>query len=401
MGHSLTRARDAASPPPGPLDGIVVVDFSRVLAGPYCTMILADLGATVIKIESARGDDTRQWMPPSVDAISSYYLSINRNKQSICLNLKDDKDLQTAYDIVDRADVLVENFKPGGLKKFGLDVSQTSERWPNLIHASITGFGTRGGAGMPGYDLLVQALSGFMHVTGEPSGGPQRAGFAIFDVFTGLHAAVGILAALHERGLTQKHAGQSVEVNLLSSALSAMVNQTAAYTAAGYEPMRMGNEHPSLFPYGPFAAKDGEIVICCGNDTQFATLMAALGTPELASDERYTSMELRNAHREALRASIEESLAAKTVEEWFAELSDVGICCAPILTVGGGIDYATELGLEPVWSSEEPGAYPTVANPITFGRTPAAYRLAPPALNADNAAICDWIATTPRKDHTQ
>lgn len=381
----------------GPLSGIVVADFSRVLAGPYCTMFLADLGATVIKVESPQGDDTRLWMPPSIDGVSSYYLSVNRNKQSIVLDFSKEEDLKAAYDIIDRADIFVENFKPGGLTKFGLDKSQTLQRWPDLIHASITGFGTKGGEKLPGYDLLAQATSGFMHVTGEADGNPQRGGFALFDVYTGLHAAVGILAALHERTVSGR--GQLVEVNLLSSALSAMVNQTAAYTAAKHEPFRMGNEHPSLFPYGPFTAGDGEIVICCGNNNQYARMVTAIGAPELIEDERYNTVERRNANRDSLRAAMEEKLAARTVEEWFAVLQDAGIACAPIYTVGEGIEYAAKLGLEPIWGGDEPGTHATVANPITFSETPATYRSAPPALGADTAAVRQWLRdTTPRKD---
>lgn len=397
MNHSSNTADTAGSAPHGPLDGIVVADFSRVLAGPYCTMFLADLGATVIKVESPQGDDTRLWMPPSIDGISSYYISVNRNKQSIVLDLSKEEDLATAYDIVDRADVFVENFKPGGLKKFGLDKSQTLERWPGLIHASITGFGTKGGEKLPGYDLLAQATSGFMHVTGDPDGHPQRGGFALFDVYTGLHAAVGILAALHERNTSGR--GQVIEVNLLSSALSAMVNQTAAYTAAKHEPQRMGNEHPSLFPYGPFKASDGEIVICCGNDNQFARMVTAIGAPDLLEDERYSSVENRNAHRDPLRSAMEHKLAARTVDEWFEVLREAGIACAPIYTVGGGVEYADKLGLEPIWGSREPGSFATVANPISFSETPAAYRSAPPALGADEDAVRQWLSqTTPRKD---
>ncbi|WJY68524.1 CaiB/BaiF CoA transferase family protein [Corynebacterium auris] len=376
----------------GPLSGVVVADFSRVLAGPYCTMLLADLGATVIKIESPRGDDTRQWMPPSIDGQSTYFLSINRNKRSIALDLKNDEDLRTAYAIIDRADVLVENFKPGGLMRFGLDRSQTAERWPDLIHASITGFGTKGGATLPGYDLLVQALSGFMHVTGDADGHPQRGGFALFDIFTGLHAAVGILAALQERSATGT--AQSVEVNLLSSALSAMVNQTVAFTAGGHEPYRMGNEHPSLFPYGPFRAGDGQVVICCGNDDQFATLMTTIGLPELVAGQRFASMELRNKHRTPLRTAIEGRLAERGVDAWLEVLSAAGVCCAPILTVGGGVRYAEALGLNPIWVADDDDQYPTVANPITLSRTPAACRTSPPALNADAEYVRRWLGET-------
>ena len=305
-----TPGSQAASPR-RPLDGIVVADFSRVLAGPYATMLLADMGATVIKVESPNGDDTRLWMPPERDGIGTYYLSVNRNKSSIALDLADGQDLRTAYAILDRADVFVENFKPGGLARFGLDPESVRERWPRLIHASITGFGTAGGASMPGYDLLVQGMSGFMHVTGHPDADPQRAGVAIFDVVTGLHTAVGILAALLERQGSGDGLGQHVALNLLSSALSGLVNQTTGYAAAGDNPQRLGNDHPSLYPYGPFPAADQDLIICVGNDHQFARLVQTLGVPELADDPRFESVLLRNENRDELRILMAEALAAE------------------------------------------------------------------------------------------
>src|SRR5699024_2952924 len=266
----LMNAEEQPTATKGPLSGLVVADLSRVLAGPYCTMLLADMGATVIKVESPGGDDTRAWRPPEHDGVSTYFMSINRNKRAIALDFNDQQDIQTVYDIIGRADVLVENFKPGGLEKFGLDPERVAQRWPELVHATITGFGTTGGASMPGYDLLAQAVSGMMTLTGEPDGEPQRAGVAIFDVMTGLHAALGIMGALRDRSVTGQ--GQHIGVNLLSSALSGMVNQTVGYAAGGSVPMRMGNDHPSLFPYGPLMASDSNIVICCGNEAQFGSL---------------------------------------------------------------------------------------------------------------------------------
>lgn len=377
----------------GPLEGVVVADFSRVLAGPYCTMLLADMGATVIKIESPAGDDTRQWMPPAREGVSTYFLSVNRNKQSIVLDLKEEEDLKTAHAIVDRADVLVENFKPGGLVQYGLDVSQTSERWPDLIHASITGFGTKEGANLPGYDLLVQALSGFMHVTGSPDGPPQRAGVAIFDVVTGLHTAVGILAALYERATRGQ--GQRVETNLLSAALSALVNQTTGFVTCDNEPVRLGNDHPSLFPYGPFKAKDGELIICCGNNSQFDRLMETIGASNVSKDARYTTVMLRNKNREALRREINRALKHRTVEEWFELLRAVGVPSAPVETIGGGVKYAESLGLEPIaLIAEGEQQIPTISNPVTFSRTPVDYRTIPPELNENAEDIRRWLDET-------
>lgn len=380
----------------GPLSGIVVADFSRVLAGPYCTMMLADMGATVVKVESDTGDESRTWMPPEFDGQSSYFLSVNRNKESVVLDLKDDEDLKLAHQIIDRADVFIENFKPGGLKKFGLDADSVSQRWPHIVHASITGFGTDGGASMPGYDLLVQAVSGMMTVTGEPDGQPQRSGVAIFDIITGLHTAVGILGALRVRDATGL--GQHVEMDLLSSALSGLANQTGGYAAAGHVPIRLGNDHPSLFPYGPFFAADRELIICCGNDRQFARLMTKLGDPEAATDPRFATMRARNENREVLRAQIEEALSTATADEWFETLQQDGIPCSPILGIDEGVQFAEQLGLGPVVDvGEDSRTVPTIKNPIGFSRTPVRYDKAPPQLGEDQHSVVEWIRSTPVK----
>ncbi|WP_261623133.1 CaiB/BaiF CoA transferase family protein [Nesterenkonia marinintestina] len=374
----------------GPLAGLVIADFTRVLAGPYATMLLADMGATVIKVEAPSGDDSRQWVPPHRDGVSTYYLSCNRNKQSIVLDLKDDADRAAAYDIIDCSDVLVENFKPGGLARFGLDRSSTETRWPELIHVSITGFGTQGGHDMPGYDLLAQAMSGLMVVTGSSEGPPQRAGVAMFDVITGLHAAVGILGALIERRASGL--GQGVELNLLTSALSGLVNQSTGYAACGNVPMRLGNDHPSLFPYGPFAASDREIVICCGNDGQFRRLAQVIDRSWLGADPRFRTMADRNAHRDFLRREMTEALTRGTAQEWFRRLQAEGIPCAPILGVDEGVDFADSIGLNPVVQvgrGEE--EVPLIRHPVEFSRTPVHYDKAPPALDQDREDVLRWI----------
>jgi crotonobetainyl-CoA:carnitine CoA-transferase CaiB-like acyl-CoA transferase len=238
------------APRPGPLAGLLVADFSRVLAGPYCTMLLGDLGADVIKVESPGGDDTRRWVPPVTgDGRSTYFLAINRNKRSVALDLRSDGDLALARELARRADIFVQNFKPGGLTKFGLDYDSVRAVNPAIIYASISGFGAAGGKDLPGYDLMVQAMSGLMSLTGDPDGPPYRAGISMFDVMAGLHTAIAILAALHHRDATGE--GQHVEASLLASALSGMVNQTSAYVTAGVVPFRMGNSHPSLTPYEP------------------------------------------------------------------------------------------------------------------------------------------------------
>src|SRR5919108_6442895 len=270
---------------PGPLDGLLIADFSRVLAGPYCTMLLGDLGADVIKVEGPGGDDTRSWVPPVRDGISTYYLAINRNKKSVVLDLRKPEDMTAGQELAARADVLVENFKPGGLARFGLDYPTVSTRNPRIVYASISGFGSGGGASLPGYDLMVQAISGLMSLTGDPEGPPYRAGISVFDVLSGLNATIGVLAALEHRHRSGR--GQHVELSLMSSALSGMVNQTSAYVAGGVVPFRMGNAHPSLFPYEPLPTADGDLVITAGNDVQFRKLCQVLGMPVLADDPRF------------------------------------------------------------------------------------------------------------------
>ncbi len=251
----------------GPLAGLLVADFSRILAGPYATMLLADMGAEVVKVEGPGGDDTRTWQPPVRDGISTYYLSVNRNKRSVALDLRDPGDLAAAHELARRADVFIENFKPGGLARFKLDYDSVSAANPAVVYASISGFGSGPkGAGLPGYDLIVQATSGLMSVTGDPEGEPYRAGVAVFDVISGLHATIGILAALNHRHETGR--GQHVEISLLASAMSGLVNQTGAFVAGGVVPFRMGNSHPSLFPYEPLPCSDGELIITAGNDIQ-------------------------------------------------------------------------------------------------------------------------------------
>lgn len=372
----------------GPLSGLLVADFSRVLAGPYATMLLADLGAEVIKVEGPGGDDTRAWMPPVRDGVSTYYLGVNRNKRSIRLDLKDPGDLAAAHELSARADIMVENFKPGGLARFGLDYAAVSARNPTVVYASISGFGSGGGASLPGYDLIVQAISGLMSLTGSPDGPPYRAGISVFDVIAGLHATIGILAALHERA-TSGH-GQHVEVNLLSSALSGMVNHTSAFVAGGVVPYRMGNAHPSLFPYEPLPTGDGELIVAAGNDGQFRRLCEVLGVPELIDDPRFARTPDRTRNREALRPLLVERLRTRPAREWFGELIAAGVPCGPINTVDGGVAFAEEIGLSPV---VEPGGMPSIRNPVSLSRTPPSYRLPPPALDEHGEEIRAWLAT--------
>lgn len=380
---------NGAGPAAGPLSGLVIADFSRVLAGPYCTMLLADMGAEVIKVESASGDDTRSWIPPMNEAgVGTYYLSINRNKRSIALDLGGAEDNAVAQSLAARADVFIHNFKPGGLDRFGLSYDAVRATNPGVVYCSISGFGSGAGASMPGYDLLVQGISGLMSLTGSPDGPPYRAGVAVFDVIAGLHSAIGILAALRHRDKTGQ--GQEVEINLLSSALSALVNQTSAYVAGGVVPNRMGNAHLSLFPYEPMPTGDGELIIAAGNDRQFRKLVDALGAGELADEEQYSTVHARNVNRKHLRPLLEKKLATRPAQEWFRVLTNVGVPCAPINDVRAGVELAEELGLEPVVCVD---GVNSIRNPIRMSETPARYDVAPPRVGEHDAEIRAWIAT--------
>jgi crotonobetainyl-CoA:carnitine CoA-transferase CaiB-like acyl-CoA transferase len=387
-------------PPPdrGPLAGLVVADFSRILAGPYATMLLADLGAEVIKVEGPGGDDTRTWQPPVRDGVATYYLGVNRNKRSIALDLRDPVDLAAGRELARRADVFIENFRPGGLKRFGLDYDSVRAGNPAVIYASISGFGSGpAGAPLPGYDLIVQAMSGLMSLTGDPDGEPYRAGVAVFDVIAGLHATIGILAALNHRQASGD--GQHVEVSLLASAMSGLVNQTSAYVAGDVIPFRMGNSHPSLFPYEPLPCSDGDLVVTAGNDIQFRKLTQVLGVPELADDPRFARNEDRTANRAELRPLLVERLATRTKLEWFRDVIAAGVPCGPINTVDQGVAFAAEVGLDPVVRLGD-AAVPSVRHPITFSRTPAGYRLPPPALDEHGAEIRRWLGSDDGKNDT-
>ena len=376
----------------GPLAGLLVADFSRVLAGPYATMLLADLGAEVVKVEGPGGDDTRTWQPPVRDGVATYYLGVNRNKRSVALDLKDPADADLARELARRADVFVENFKPGGLARFGLDYDTVAAGNAGVVYASISGFGSGpGGRSLPGYDLIVQAISGFMSLTGETDGEPYRAGVALFDVMAGLHATIGVLAALDHRRETGQ--GQHVEVNLLSSALSGLVNQTSAFVAGGVVPFRMGNSHPSLFPYEPLPCADGELIVTAGNDGQFRRLCEVLGLPELADDPRFRRNEDRTAHRDELRPLLVDRLRTRPKLDWFREIIAAGVPCGPINTIDQGVAFAEEVGLDPVVTvGEGAAAVPSVRHPITFSVTAPEYRLPPPALDEHGTELRRWLA---------
>jgi crotonobetainyl-CoA:carnitine CoA-transferase CaiB-like acyl-CoA transferase len=361
-----------------------------VLAGPFATQTLSDMGATVIKVEAPVGDETRGWLPPERDGVSTYYLGINRNKRAITLDFGDEDDRALALEIASRADVFIENFKPGGLKKFGLDYESVKAVNPNIVYASISGFGEAGGAKLAGYDLTVQATSGLMSLTGDPHGSAYRSGVSVFDIMTGMQATTGILAALYHRERTGQ--GQRISVNLLSTALAAMANHSSTYLAAGQIPTRMGNAHPSLFPYEPLPAADGDIIIVAANNGQYKSLCDVLGTPELVEDERFLTPALRNRNRELLRPLLVAALSKKTKQQWFEELSAVGVACGPINDIADGFKLAESLGLNPVVEiPSSTGNIPVVRSPITFSETPAQYYAPPPALGEHDESIKNWL----------
>jgi crotonobetainyl-CoA:carnitine CoA-transferase CaiB-like acyl-CoA transferase len=366
------------------LEDLLIVDFSRVLAGPLTTMVLADLGATVIKVERpAIGDDTRAWGPPFDDrGDATYFQAVNRNKSSETIDLTTPAGATRARALVAGADVVVENFRPGVMERLGLDWPTLAAADPTLVYCSITGFGAGAGAALPGYDLLVQALGGLMSITGEADGEPQKVGVALVDVVTGLFAAVGVLAAVRHRDRTGE--GQRVEVNLLSSLLAALVNQGSAYTLAGTVAGRMGNAHPSIAPYELFPTANGDLVLAVGNDKQFAALCQTVGAPELARDERFATNGARVAHRAELRDVLIARLAARDAAAWVAAFSPVGVPAGQVNDIAGAFALAQELGLDPI--VELPRADGSLArltrNPITLSATPATYRSAPPPLES-------------------
>ena len=372
----------------GALDGILVADFSRVLAGPLAAMTLGDLGADVVKVEPPGGDETRTWTPPVDDAgRSTYFLSVNRNKRSVTLDLKVESDRLLAVELTRRADVVIENFRPGTMGRFGLGYEEVSAADPASVYCSITGFGRGAGATMPGYDPLVQAVSGLMSVTGPVDGEPSKTGVALVDVIAGLNATVGILSALRSREQTGR--GQRVEVDLLSTALASLANQASSYLNTGRSPRRMGNAHPSIEPFGTYAAADGPLMICAGNDNQFRALAETLGAPQLATDGRFLSNSDRVASREALRPELESRLGLDSVAHWSEALNDAGVPAGPVNDIGGGFDLAASLGLEAV---DEAGGIRSPASPIGLGATPARTHLPPPELDQHGDQIRAWLA---------
>ena len=362
------------------LDNLRVVDFSRILAGPFATMQLADLGATVTKVERpGTGDDTRAWGPPyDARGQATYFQAVNRNKDTIVLDLTDPDECAQARRLAVSADIVVENFRPGLMGQFGLDYDQLKCDNPGLIYCSITGFGKGPGADLPGYDLLIQALGGLMSITGSPDGQPQKAGVALVDVLAGLFATVGILAAVQHRATTGE--GQRVDIDLLSCLLAGLVNQASAYTSAGVIPARMGNQHPSIAPYELFACAGGDLVLAVGNDRQFAALCGVLGAPGLATSERFATNPARVAHRHELRTELEHLLEARSARDWTKSLTEARVPAGVVNDIADAFELADNLSLNPIVAVPR-GDGSTIAlvrNPINLSKTPPVYRCAPP-----------------------
>ena len=376
------------------LEGVVVADFSRVLAGPLATAMLADLGATVIKVERPGvGDDTRHWGPPWTETTSSYFESANRSKQSIELDFDDPADREFARELAVSADVVVENFRVGALDAKGLGYQAISEANPGVVYCSISGFGSQQGAALPGYDFLVQAVGGLMSITGQPDGEPTKVGVALVDILTSKDAVIGILAALHER--TTSGRGQHVEVNLLSSLLGSLANQASSFLTTGQAPQRMGNQHPSIAPYETLRCRDGLMAVCCGNDLQFTRLAAAIGSPELATDARFARNADRVVNREALTPLLETALAANTADHWGRVLSEVGVPAGAIGDIGSAIELADDLGLQPRVSLGD-GQIDQIRHPISYSRTPVETYGPPPRLGEHNDLVRSTISRKTR-----
>ena len=373
---------------PRALHDVTVIDMSRVLAGPWATQLLADLGADVIKIERPEtGDDTRSFGPPWFQnergqREAAYFTCMNRNKRSIALDISIPEDAALVAKMASRADVFVENFKVGTLARFGLDYDSLAARNPRLIYCSITGFGQRGPyAGLPGYDFIVQAIGGLMSVTGEARGEPMKAGVALSDILTGLYACNGILAALHQR--TASGRGQYVETSLLDVQVASLANQAASFLATGQNPKRYGNAHPSIVPYQTFETSDGIIAIAVGNDIQFRQLCVVLGCPALGDDPRYQTNAQRVTGRDVLVPELQRRLRVRTSSQWLRELGDAGVPAAPVNSLDQVFSdrHVIERQLKVDMPHSSMGSIPGVACPLRMSDSPPLLRRGPPVLD--------------------
>ncbi|CAB3929176.1 CaiB/BaiF CoA transferase family protein [Achromobacter insolitus] len=387
------------------LNGVRVLDLSRILAGPSATQLLGDLGADVVKVEKpGEGDDTRKWGPPYIKdnegrptGESAYYLSANRNKRSIALDIATDAGREALHQLLSQADVLVENYKVGGLAQYGLDYAQLRHRYPRLVYCSITGFGQTGPyAKRAGYDFLIQGMGGIMSLTGEPEGTPMKVGVGIADVMTGMYAAVGILAALRHRDLTGM--GQHIDISLLDSQIAWLVNAGTNYLAAQEPPTRLGNGHPNIVPYQVFDAADGPMILAVGNDAQFRRFCEVAGLDGLAQDERYACNAARVAHRDELCGWIQEALGQRPRTTWLEQLEAVGVPCGPVNDLRDVFNdphvqaRGAHLRMPCAWA--QGGELNLLANPLKLSATPVTYRLPPPRLDEHAQQIlADWAGS--------
>lgn len=380
--HAAPGAASVA--PTGALAGLKVVDLSRVLGGPFCTQILGDHGADIIKVEPPAGDETREWGPPFLDGTASYFLGVNRNKRSIALDLTRPAGREVLLRLLEEADVLVENFKTGTLEKWGLGYEEVlAERFPRLIHCRVSGFGADGPlGGLPGYDAVLQAMGGLMSVNGAEGGEPTRVGLPVVDMVTGLNAALGILLALQSRGETGK--GQFVEATLFDSALSLLHPHAANFFLSGKLPQRTGNSHPNIAPYSTYETGTRPIYLAVGNDRQFRKLCTVIGAPDLGTDARFCTNGKRVENREALRVALETALKGFDGAELAAELIRSGVPAGAILDVSEALSHPHAAHREMV---VQMGAYRGLGAPVRLSRTPANYRAAPPPFGAHSAEI--------------
>ncbi|HLT56376.1 MAG TPA: CoA transferase [Bacillota bacterium] len=377
----------------GALTHIKVLDLSRVLAGPFCTMILGDLGAEVIKVEAPGGsDETRKWGPPFQNGVSAYYLTANRNKKSITANLKTEEGIKIIKELVKESDVVIHNFKTGTMEKFGLGYEELKEINPQIVYCSITGFGETGPyKDMPGYDFIIQAMSGLMSITGDEKSGPQKLGVAITDVLTGLYACIGIQAALLER--EQSGMGQKLDISLYDSAVSSLVNIGSNYLMSGNIPKRLGNQHANIVPYQTFPTQDGEMVIAVGNDHQFKKLCQILGKPELAEMEKFKSNPDRVQHRNELIPLLEEVLITKPTSYWQEKCNEQKIPCGPIQNIEQVANDPQLAARNMFMTTEHPtaGTIKMIGSPLKLSRTPVTLRHHPPNAGEHNDEILSKI----------
>ncbi len=379
---------------PRPLAGITVVDLTRVLAGPYCTLVLANLGARVIKVERPPDGDDARGIGPFVGGRSLYFSALNHGKESIALDLHDAADRATFEALLDRADVLVENFRPGVMARLGYDWARVHPRWPTLIYAAVSGFGQTGPLHeRPAFDMVVQAMGGILSLTGYPDAPPARVGVSIGDIAAGLFLTVGIAASLLKRRDTG--AGTMIDVAMLDCQLAILENALTTHLVTGAVPGRLGTRHPNIAPFQAFEASDGQlVVICAGHDQQFHTLCATIGRPELAADARFLTTETRRQHVDALAAVVGEALRTRPAAEWLAVLERDGIPCAPVHGVPEAVRQPQAVAREMVVSMPDPaiGTLWVAGNPIKLdGVTEPLVRRAPPALDADRPTILDWL----------